>query len=126
MQANFLTLTCHLQKRVSETLDSPSEGYVKPQVDQVEEGFKEKPIPYISHDKFSQGYIFHYCHELLSGHTKNRPDTLKEYTKDKTLENTMKIGINTKLPSCDDKGVHTQDDDIYSHKTYMSDGVMKD
>ena len=35
-------------------------------------------------------------------------DTLKKDTMDKTLENTfersMKTGINTKLPTCDDKG----------------------
>jgi len=31
---------------------------------------------------------------------------------DKTLESTLKAGINTKLPTCDDKGVFTDDDDV--------------
>ena len=29
--------------------------------------------------------------------------------RDKTLENTLKAGINTKLPTCDDKGVFTDE-----------------
>jgi hypothetical protein len=34
--------------------------YVEPQaLDQLEEWIKEKPIPYISHDKFRQEDIFH-------------------------------------------------------------------
>jgi hypothetical protein len=32
-------------------------------------------------------------------------DVLKKRTMDKTLENTLKASINTKLPTCDDKGV---------------------
>ena len=32
---------------------------------------------------------------------------------DKTMENTLKSGINTKFPTCDDKGVFTDDDDSY-------------
>jgi len=34
-------------------------------------------------------------------------DALKKRTMDKTLENTLKEGIHTKLPTCDDKGVFT-------------------
>jgi hypothetical protein len=38
-------------------------------------------------------------------------------TMDKTLQNTKKASINTKLPTCDDKGVFTDDDDTYrKHK----------
>ena len=40
-------------------------------------------------------------------------DALKKKTMDKTLENTLKVSINTKLPTCDDKGVFTDDDDTY-------------
>ncbi len=42
---------------------------------------------------------------------------LKKSTMDKTLENTLKASINTMLPTCDDKGVFTNDDDTYrKHK----------
>jgi hypothetical protein len=34
-------------------------------------------------------------------------DALKKKTMDKTLEITLKASINTKLPTCDDKGVFT-------------------
>jgi len=34
-------------------------------------------------------------------------DDLKKRTMDKTLESTLKAGMNTKLPTCDDKGVFT-------------------
>ncbi len=37
----------------------------------------------------------------------------KKKTMDKTLENTLKESINTKLPTCDDKGVFTDDDVDY-------------
>jgi hypothetical protein len=40
-------------------------------------------------------------------------DTLKKNTMDKTLENTLKTGMNTKLSTCDDKGVFTDDEDTY-------------
>jgi hypothetical protein len=36
---------------------------------------------------------------------------LKKRTMDTTLEITFKVGINTKYPTCDDKGVFTDDDD---------------
>jgi hypothetical protein len=32
---------------------------------------------------------------------------------DKTLENTLKAGMNTKLPTRDDKGVFTDDEGMY-------------
>jgi hypothetical protein len=32
---------------------------------------------------------------------------------DKTLESTLKASMNTKLPTCDDKGVFTDDDGTY-------------
>jgi hypothetical protein len=38
-------------------------------------------------------------------------DPLKKRTMDKTLENTLKGSINTTLPTCDDKGVFTDDND---------------
>ena len=34
-------------------------------------------------------------------------DALKKKTMDKTLKRTLKVAINTKLPTCDDKGVFT-------------------
>jgi hypothetical protein len=37
-------------------------------------------------------------------------DALKKRTMDKRLESTLKAGINTKLPTCDDKGVFPDDD----------------
>jgi hypothetical protein len=40
-------------------------------------------------------------------------DDLKKNTIDKTLENTLKTGMNTKLPTCHDKGVFTDDEDTY-------------
>jgi hypothetical protein len=44
-------------------------------------------------------------------------DDLKKWTMDKTLESTKKASINTKLSTCDDKGVFTDDDDTYrKHK----------
>ena len=47
---------------------STAPRYVKPQaLDQLEEWMKEKPIPYISNDKFSQEGIFHYWSGRLSG-----------------------------------------------------------
>jgi tartrate dehydratase alpha subunit/fumarate hydratase class I-like protein len=39
--------------------------------------------------------------------TGKQHDDLKKKTMDKTLENTLKSSINTKLPTCDDKGVFT-------------------
>jgi hypothetical protein len=40
-------------------------------------------------------------------------DTLKKSTMDKMLESTLKAGMNTKSPTCDDKGVFTDDEDTY-------------
>ena len=40
-------------------------------------------------------------------------DALKKNTMDKTLESTLKAGMNTKLPTCDDKGVFTDDEGTY-------------
>ena len=119
----------------------------KPQaLDQLEEWMKEKPIPYISHDNFSQEDIFDYWSGRLPGHAHvnqtypdvvrmwrqfhgcpasgggiervffsagKQHDALKKRNMDKTLESTMKVSINTKLPTCDDKGVFTDDDDTY-------------
>ncbi len=76
---------------------------------------KEKPIPYISNDKFSQEGIFDYWSGRLTGHphvNQTYPDVVR-----KTLEITKKASINTKLPTCDDKGVFNDDDDTYrKHK----------
>jgi hypothetical protein len=45
----------------SQVRASTAQRYGKPQaLDQLEEWMKEKPIPYISNDKFSQEGIFHY------------------------------------------------------------------
>jgi hypothetical protein len=107
---------------------------------------KEKPIPYMSNDKFSQEDIFQYWTGRLSGDAHvnqtypdvvrmwrqfhgcpasgdgiervffsvgKKDDVLKKNPMDKTLENTSKESINTKLPTCDDKGVFTDDEDTY-------------
>jgi hypothetical protein len=126
---------------------STVQTYDKTQVlDQLEEWMKEKPLPYISNDKFSQEGIVDYWTGCLSGHTHvnqtypdvvrmwrqfhgcpasgggiervffsagKQHDTLKKRTMHKTLENTLKASINTRLPTCDDKGVFTDDDDTY-------------
>ena len=126
---------------------STAPRYVKPQaLDQLEEWMKEKPIPYISNDKFSQEGIFDYWAGRLPGHAHvnqtypdvvrmwrqfhgcpasgggiervffsagKQHDALKKSTMDKTLESTLKESINTMLPTCDDKGVFTDDDDTY-------------
>ncbi len=39
------------------------------EVDHLEGGLVEKPIPYISNDNFSQEGIFDYWNDHLSGHT---------------------------------------------------------
>ena len=126
---------------------STAPRYVKPKaLDQLEEWMKEKPIPYLSNDKFSQEDIFQYWAGRLPGHAHvnqtypdvvrmwrqfhgcpasgdgiervffsagKQHDALKKKTMDKTLESTLKASINTKLPTCDDKGVFTDDDDTY-------------
>jgi hypothetical protein len=125
--------------------------YVKSQVlDQLEEWMKEKPIPYISNDKFSQEIIFQYWTGSLSGYVHvnqtypdvvrmwrqfhgcpvfgggiervffsagKQHDALKKRTMDKVLERTLKVSINMTLPTCDDKGNFTDDDDTHrKHK----------
>ena len=118
-------------------------------LDQLEEWIKEKPIPYMSHDNFSQGGIFHYWGGRLTGHTHvnqtypdvirmwrqfhgcpasgggmervffvagKQHDAFKKKTMDKTLESTLKASINIKLPTCDDKGVFTDDDTYRKRK----------
>jgi len=40
-------------------------------------------------------------------------DDLKKRTMDKTLEKTLKTGMNTKLPTFDDEGVFPDDDVTY-------------
>ncbi len=40
-------------------------------------------------------------------------DDLKKRSMDKTMEITLKSEMNTKLPTCDDKGVFTDDEDTY-------------
>jgi hypothetical protein len=40
-------------------------------------------------------------------------DDLKKRTMDKTMESTLKTGMNTKLPTCDDKGFFTDDEGTY-------------
>ncbi len=40
-------------------------------------------------------------------------DALKKSTMDKTLESTLKAGMNIKLSTCDDKGVFTDDEGTY-------------
>ena len=48
---------------------STAPRYVKPEaLDQLEEWMKEKPIPYLSNDKFSQEGIFQYWSGRLPGH----------------------------------------------------------
>ncbi len=118
-------------------------SYVNPKVlDQLEEWMKENHISNdkFSHDVIFQYWSgrlsghahvnktypdvvrmwrqFHGCSESGVGiewvffSTGKQHDTIKK-TVDKTLENTLKTSINTKLPTCDDKGVFTDDDDTY-------------
>ncbi len=79
---------------------------------------KEKPIPYISNDKFSPDVVrmwrqFHGYPASGGGIERvffsagKQHDALKKRTMDKTLESTLKTSINTTFPTCDDKGVFT-------------------
>ena len=43
----------------------------------------------------------------------NNSDDLKKRTTDKKLETSLKVGMNTKMTTCDDKGVFTDDDDVH-------------
>ncbi len=43
-------------------------------------------------------------------------DALKKRTMDKTLQSTLKASINTTLPTCDDKGLFTDDDTYRKRK----------
>jgi len=53
----------------SQVRASTVQRYGKPQaLDQLEEWMQEKPIPYISNDKFSQEGIFDYWAVRLTGH----------------------------------------------------------
>jgi len=48
--------------------------------------------------------------------TGKQDHALKKSTMDKTLENTLNVSIKTMLPTCDDKGVFTDDDDTYRNR----------
>ncbi len=60
---------------------------------------------------------FHGCHGSGDGiegvftAAGKQHDDLKKNTMGKTLENTLKTGMNTKLSTCHDKGVFTDDED---------------
>jgi hypothetical protein len=43
----------------------------------------------------------------------NKTHKLSRKALSKTLENTLKAGMNTKLPTCDDKGVFIDDEGTY-------------
>jgi hypothetical protein len=60
--------------------------------------------------------------ELVFITTAKQYDTLKKNTTDKTLENTLKTGMNTKFATCDDKGVFTDDEDTYMKRKYPTVG----
>ena len=49
-------------------------------------------------------------------------DALKKNNMDQTLEITLKTGMNTKLPTCDDKGVFTDDEGTYRKRKYPTVG----
>jgi hypothetical protein len=49
-------------------------------------------------------------------------DDLKKRTMDKTLKNTLKPGMNTELPTCDDRGAFTDDEDTYRKRKYPTVG----
>ena len=58
------------ETRAEELRVSTTPRYVKPKpLDRLEEWMKEKPIPYMSNDKFSQEDIFQYWSGRLSGLT---------------------------------------------------------
>jgi hypothetical protein len=76
-------------------------------LDQLEEWMKENPIPYISNDKISREGIFDYWVGRLPGHAHVN----------QTYPDVVRASINTKLSTCDDKRVFTDDDDTYrKHK----------
>ena len=87
------------ETREAQTRDSPSKRYVKPQVHQLEEWLKGKPIPYTSNDKFRQEGFFYSCHGHLPGHahvnrTYPESDVVRMW---KQFHGSK--GINTKLPT---------------------------
>ena len=66
-------------------------------VDQLEEWLKETPIPYIPHEKFSQkGSIWRRDSASLYSSLRTSPILSRKTVRmmDKTLESTMKVGIN--------------------------------
>ena len=95
--------------------------------DQLDEWLKETSVPYTPDDNFSQTGIFEYWHSKTSKYPDlarmwrrfhacpasgggiervftaagKQHDNLKKKTMDKTLESTLKAGLNTKLPTCD-------------------------
>jgi hypothetical protein len=100
--------------RETQTRASPSKSYVKPQVDQQEEWVQGKP----NNDNFCRKTSFTIVHDncersLPTEIVITKHDALMKNTMDKTPKNTLKKGINTTLPTCDDKGVFTDADDTY-------------
>ena len=113
-----------------------------PAPDQLEEWLKETSVPYVPDDNFSQTGIFEYWHSKTSTYPDlarmwrqfhacpasgggiervftaagKQHDDLKKKTMDKTLESTLKAGINTKLPTCDAEGVFHDDEGTYKKR----------
>ena len=82
----------------------------------------EKPIPYIS-DVVRMWRQFHGCPgsgdgiERVFTEGDKQYDVLKKNTMDQTLEITLMAGMNTKLPTFDDKGVFNDDEGTHrKHK----------
>ena len=108
--------------------------------DQLDEWLKETSVPYTPDDNFSQTGIFEYWHSKTSKYPDlarmwrqfhacpasgggiervftaagKQHDDLKKKTIDKTLESTLKAGLNTKLPTCDAEGVFHDDEGTYT------------
>ena len=110
--------------------------------DQLDEWLKETSVPYTPDDNFSQTGIFEYWHSKTSKYPDlarmwrqfhacpasgggiervftaagKQHDDLKKKTMDKTLESTLKAGLNTKLPTCDAEGVFHDDEGTYKNR----------
>ena len=69
---------------------------------------------------FHLGHLYLCCVSsvrVVPHRLRKQDDDLKKRTMDKTLETTLKARMNTKLMTCDDKGVFTDDEGTYrKHK----------
>ena len=62
------------------------------------------------------GVIYSHLKKLTVG----QAPRLKKNNMEKTLETTLKVSINTMLPTCDDKEVFNHDDDVQETQVVTS------